>query len=119
MSLALEQALQAALAALCPRTYPDVAPEGTATPYIVWHQFGGQAPTYTEAALTNRRNAYVQVNVWADTKAVSAALSLQIEQALVAHTVLQVEPQNALQAEYDEETTLRGSMQDFSIWAPR
>jgi hypothetical protein len=119
MSLTLEQTLQTALVALCPRSYPDVAPEGTATPYVVWHQFGGQAPIYTESALIDRRNAYVQINVWADTKAASATLSLQIEQALVAHPVLQAEPQNALQAAYDEDTTLRGSMQDFSIWAPR
>lgn len=118
-SLTLEETLSAALQALCPRVYPDVAPTGVAEPYVVWHLYGGQAPSYTEGALPNQRNAYVQINVWHPSRATCNTLSLQIEAALAAHPVLQAQPLNAIMATFDEDTERRGAMQDFSIWAPR
>ena len=116
MSPTLETELATALQALCPRAYPDVAPEGTALPYIVWHQMPGSATMYTEGAMANRRNSNVQINVWAATRSACNQLSLAIEAALVAHPQLQVQPLNSLAAAYNEDSTLRGSMQDFSIW---
>jgi hypothetical protein len=115
----LETMLAAALQPLCQRTYPDVAPEGTATPYVVWHILGGRTVQYVEGPLANRRNALVQINVWHESRAVANQLSLDIEAALVAHTTLRAEVQGGLQSAYDEDAHLRGSMQDFSMWADR
>lgn len=113
----LEQHLQAALQALCPRTWPDVAPNGTEGPYIVWSIYGGAAVQYTEGAMASRRNAYVQVNVWGAGRTTCNALSQQIEAALVAHPHLRCEPLSALRTAFDQDTERRGAMQDFSIWA--
>lgn len=118
-SLTLEETLTAALQALCPRVFPDVAPDGTAVPYVVWHMYGGRPAIYTEGVQADRRNAYVQINVWHPSRATCNTLSLQIADALIAHPVLQADPLNELQAAFDEDTERRGAMQDFSLWAPR
>lgn len=118
-TITLETQLASALQALCPRTFPDVAPEGTATPYVVWHILGGHTVQYVEGELATRRNALVQINVWHESRAVANQLSLDIEAALVAHADLRAEPQGSLQSAYDEDVELRGSMQDFSVWADR
>jgi hypothetical protein len=115
----LETLLADTLKTLCERTFPDVAPEDTPTPYVVWHFLGGRTVQYVEGQLATRRNALVQINVWHESRAVANQLSLQIEDALVAHTDLRAEPQGGLQSAYDEDAHLRGSMQDFSVWADR
>lgn len=117
--MSLESDLVTLLKTLCPRVFPDVAPTDTQRPYITWQQIGGDAPVYVEGATPNRRNAQVQINAWADTRAQANALSLQIEAALVAATGMQAQPQGALIAAHDEDTDLRGAQQDFSIWALR
>lgn len=113
----LEQLLQAALQALCPRTWPDVAPLGPEGPYVVWSLYGGQSVPYVEGSLAQRRNAFVQVNVWGAGRTTCNALSLQIQAALVAHPQMQCVPLNALRTAFDQDTERRGAMQDFSIWA--
>jgi hypothetical protein len=118
-TITLETLLAAALQPLCQRTFPDVAPEDTATPYVVWHILGGQSVQYVEGDLATRRNALVQINVWHENRAVANQLSLDIEAALVAHATLRAEAQGGLQSAYDEDAHLRGSMQDFSVWADR
>jgi hypothetical protein len=115
----LETLLADTLKTLCQRTFPDIAPEGTATPYVVWHILGGQSVQYVEGELATRRNALVQINVWHESRAVANQLSLDIEAALVAHTTLRAEVQGALQSAYDEDADVRGAMQDFSLWANR
>lgn len=117
--MSLETELYDALKALCPRVFPDVAPHDTATPYVTWQQVGGQAPTYLDGSLPDKRCAFVQVNVWATTRLEANALMLQIEQALCDSATLNVTPQSAMQAAFDETTETRGAMQDFEIWATR
>ena len=118
-TLTLETELVAVLQPLCARVFPDVAPEGTEVPYVVWHQYGGAAPMYTEGAMADRRNCYLQINVWHPSRAVCNQLSLDIEATLVAPPLFQAQPLNALSSTYDEDQNMRGSMQDFSLWAVR
>lgn len=117
--MSLESDLVTLLKTLCPRVFPDVAPTDTQRPYITWQQIGGDAPVYVEGQVPNRRNALVQVNTWATTRAEANALALQIEAVLTAATGMQAQPQGALIAAHDEDTRLRGAQQDFSIWAAR
>jgi hypothetical protein len=117
--MSLETDLYAALAAVCARVYPDLAPTNTPRPYLVWQQVGGAAPTYLEKQVVDRRNASLQVSVWADTRAAANALALQVESAMTTAAAFQAKPANALIARYDEETMLYGSNQDFSVWAAR
>lgn len=117
--MSLESDLYAALSAVCARVYPDVAPTNTARPYVTWQQIGGQAPSYLERAVPDKRNAEVQVNVWAATRSEANALALQIEAALTAATAFQSKPVGALFATHEEDLNLYGTNQDFSIWAAR
>jgi hypothetical protein len=117
--MSLETSLYTVLASICPRVYPDVAPTSTTRPYLTWQQIGGQAPTYLEVAVVDKRNAEVQVNVWADTRAAANALALQIELALTTATAFQAKPIGAFFATQDEDVKVYGTNQDFTIWAAR
>lgn len=117
--MSLESDIYAALYAVCPRVFPDVAPLATPLPRVTWQQIGGQSPSYLERAVVDRRNAYIQVNVWSATRAEANTLAASIESALTLATTFQATPQNALIATHDEETNLYGTIQDFTIWASR
>lgn len=101
------------------RCYPDVAPSGVARPYIVYQQVGGQAPIFLERAVPSKKNGRIQISVWADTRAAASALGDQIEGPMVAATAFDAKPLGAPVAVFDEETKLRGSQQDFSVWSDR
>jgi len=117
--MSLETDLYTVLSGLCPRVYPDAAPASTATPYITWQQIGGDAFTYVEGSLPDRRNARIQINVWDKSRIASTTLMLQVEQAICAATQFQGRVDSAHLATFDDDTDLRGCMQDFSIWALR
>lgn len=117
--MSLETDLYTVLSTVCPRVYPDNAPVTTQTPYITWQQIGGDAFNYVEGTLPNRRNARIQVNVWDKSRLSSTALMLQVESALCAANQFQAGVESAHLATFDEDTDLRGCMQDFSIWALR
>ena len=114
--MSLESELQATLTAVCPRSFPDFAPDGTATPYVTWQQIGGAPLAYVDDSLPDKRNARIQINVWAETRAAANAMMLQIEAAMIAQSA---RPIGGLLANFDEDANLRGAMQDFSVWAAR
>ena len=101
------------------RAYPDIAPDHVARPYIVYQQIGGEAPTFLERAVPSKKNARLQIVVWADTRSAAQSLILQVEAALVAATAFQALPIGASTSVYDEEAAVRGARQDFSIWSDR
>lgn len=101
------------------RAYPDVAPAGVARPYIVYQQIGGESPLFLERASPSKKNGRFQIAVWADTRASASLVSLQIEAAMVAATVFQAKPLGDRTSVYDEDTQLRGTRQDFSVWSDR
>ena len=101
------------------RVFPDVAPLTTVRPYIVYNQVGGEALSYLENSVPSKKNGRFQFNVWADTRATSAAVMLQIETALVTSTTMQARPVSAPNADFDNDMDLFGAMQDFTIWSDR
>lgn len=101
------------------RVFPDTAPTDAARPYVVWQQIGGEALTYLDNTVPDRRNAYVQVVAWGDTRAAANALALQIEAELMQTTAMQARPQSALVADYEPDIARYGARQDFTIWALR
>ncbi|WP_294636625.1 DUF3168 domain-containing protein [uncultured Aquabacterium sp.] len=115
----MESDLTALLKAICPRVSPDVAPAGTATPYITYQGIGGQSMQYMDKTLPNKRNTLIQINVWGKTRAEALPLIRQAEQALVAATSFQASPVGEPLWTYDEEADLRGCLQTFSIWSDR
>lgn len=101
------------------RVYPDVAPAGVARPYIVYQQVGGEAHQYIDSTLPTKKNGRFQVAIWGDSRASVAALSLLAEQAISTSSVFQASPIGAPASEYEPDTLLHGSRQDFSIWSSR
>ncbi|MFM9926899.1 DUF3168 domain-containing protein [Variovorax sp. H27-G14] len=117
--MSLESELTSALLAKCPRTFPVVATFGTPLPYVVWQHAGGRTTRYADNTAAGKRNALIQVTVWAGTPMAAMALLRSIEDALCAHADLQVDPQGEPVNAYDDGDELSGYLQTFSIWGER
>lgn len=117
--MTMESDLTALLKAICPRVSPDVAPAGTATPYMTYQGIGGQSMQYMDKTLPSKRNTLIQINVWGKTRAEALPLIRQAEQAISTSTLFQASPVGEPLWTYDEEADLRGCLQTFSIWSDR
>jgi len=96
------------------RVFPDIAPQNTARPYITYQSVGGR-PTATLDGVDATRNSRMQINVWADRrKDVSVTMEAVIG-ALCGDTIGAV-PLGEPVSLFEEDTKLRGSTLDFSIW---
>lgn len=99
------------------RVYADLAPQDVrALPRITYQQVGGAAVNFLEAETPSKKNARFQVNVWGATRVQAAGLSRQVEDALREEVDLQTTVLGAPVAEYESETKLFGTRQDFSFW---
>lgn len=96
------------------RVYPDTAPAGAAFPYIVYQQVGGKAVNVLEAKPMSKKNARIQIMVWAKTRPESTTLIRFIEDKLVAELRAYVD--GASVSDFDFDSGLYGSRQDFSFW---
>jgi chaperonin GroEL (HSP60 family) len=115
--MSVEGTIRTALAGLVDdRVYPDIGPEGVETPYITYQQVGGEPVNFLESSVPSLKNGRFQINVWGDSRLVVANLARQVEDALRTTAALQATVLGGATALYDEETGLRGSMQDFSFW---
>lgn len=95
--------------------FPDVAPTGTAPPWITFQAVGGQDFTNLDNSLSDPRNSRMQLNVWATSRLGAAALMEQVYQALNNPAVRGV-PIGAPVSIFEEDTRLYGSRLDFSIF---
>lgn len=98
------------------RVYPDIAPENAVRPYITYQQVGGEGVNFVDSTTPSLKNARMQINVWADTRAAAATLAGQVETAIRGATTLRPKILGAPVAMFDLETKLRGTRQDFSVW---
>lgn len=98
------------------RVFPDVAPPTTAKPFIVYQQIGGSAVNFVDSTSPSKKNGRFQVAVWGNTRAEVSALARSIEDTLRGNAALQTSVVSAPVADYEQETGLRGSRQDFSFW---
>lgn len=117
--MSMETDLNAMLKAICPRTFPDIAPEGTATPYITWQGIGGESLRNLDNTASDKRNTLMQVNVWSKTRLEALTLIRQIEDAICASAAFVGKPQGEPMSTYEPDTLLYGCMQRFDIWAAR
>lgn len=116
--MSIETDLVALLKAINPRTYPDVAPEGTTTPYVTYQQIGGESIRYADNTADSRFPT-IQVNVWSRTRMEASTLIQQIEDALCAAPAFQATPQGDAMSRYEPDTQLYGSIQRFDVFGPR
>lgn len=112
-----EEFIDEALAPLAGgRCFPDVAPQGTPVPFITYQAVGGEPVNFLSGEQPDKANTLMQVNVWAATRLEASALGAQVEAAIRAAKHLQPEVVTGRVATYDELTSHRGTMQDFSFW---
>lgn len=116
--MTIEAQVYAALQGLANgQVYPDLAPEEATAPYIVYQSVGGQPINYLGGENPGKRNARMQISVWAATRLGAAMLAEQVEDAMRSATTLQTQVLTGQMATYDETTKLRGVIQDFSVWS--
>lgn len=115
----MESDLVTVLKGVCPRVYPDVAPQGAAVPYITFQHIGGQPMRYLNNAAANQRHSMLQINTWAATRAEALSLCRAIEEALCAASAFTARPDSEPIDDVDGDTDRRGCMQDFSVWSLR
>ena len=113
--MSLETDVYTLLTGVCPRVFPDFAPTGTAKPFVTWSIIGGQALLPMGKTVPNRRQALVQVNVWSETRIEANSLMLQIDSAFRQSSVFDASPYAEMMTVVDEESNLRGAIQDFRI----
>ena len=115
----MESDLLAVLQAQCTRVFPDVAPQGTATPYITWQGIGGASLGYHDNSAASTKNVLMQINVWSTTRAASLSLIASIETAMRASAAFTAVPQGEPVNTYEPDTLLYGSKQRYLMWAAR
>jgi hypothetical protein len=98
------------------RIFPDSAPFNTPKPWATYQQVGGDSPTFIDNTPVGIRNALIQINVWAATRAQATTLILQIEAALIAAGDMQVRPSGAFLSVPGYDNTIYGAQQDFDCW---
>jgi hypothetical protein len=117
--MTVEEDLYAVLSGVCERAYPDIAPVGTAKPYVTYQQIGGQVIKPLGKVVPDKQNGEYQVNVWADTRKEAKTLILAIEAGLCLASAFIAKPISASRSDYDHDNAVYGSIQDFSIWSER
>lgn len=117
--MSIESSLVTLLKTVCPRVYTDFAPVLTQRPYVTFQGIGGQAINPLENTVPNKRNAVIQVNVWADTRVSANTVIHQIEDAIRTSTAFTGRPQSEPINDFDADIPVYRSMQDFSIWGDR
>lgn len=125
--MALEDELIRRIKLHNPRVFSPTAVYGTSLPYVTWQHVGGRALRYVDNTAPDQRNAFIQINVWADTKKQAFDLLRDIEQELCVVTdgkfvaVPMEEPSDAYMEGNEGQTPgqLNGALQTFRIWGTR
>jgi len=115
--MTVEEIVYATLAHLAEgRVFPDVAESSTGRPYITFQAVGGTPINFITGETPTKQSRRVQVNCWAERRVEASELGMLVEDSLRSATDLQVEVLTGLVSTHDEQTNLRGTMQDFSLF---
>lgn len=113
--MTMESDLQALLVTKCPRTFPDLAPSGTARPFVTWQGLGGESLGYLDNTAADKRMTLMQVSCYATTRLASLALIRDIETAMRASGAFTAMPQGEAISVYEQDTSLYGCIQRYEI----
>lgn len=117
--MTMEATLQALLLTKCPRTFPDVAPSGTAKPWVTWQALGGESLGFLDNTAADKRHTLMQINCWSTTRLQALQIIRDIETAMRASGVFIATPQGEPISQYETETALYGCIQRFDIYSAR
>jgi len=101
------------------RVYPRIAPLNAGTPYITYFRAGGHARNFLGRELPGTNHSHIQINVWGTDALVVAQLAQAVSDAMTLATTMIAEPLGAPVDDYETDTQLYGSRQDFSCWWDR
>ena len=101
------------------RCFPDFAPLGTVRPFITYEQAGGEALSFIDGTLPDKKHGRFEIGVYADSRASCAAIALQVEAAMAAATAFQCTAINAPISDYASEVKIYSSTQNFSVFSNR
>lgn len=101
------------------RCFPDFAPLGTVRPFITFEQTGGDALHYLNGELPDKKHGRFQIGVYADSRAICAAIALQVESAMATTTVFQSSAIHAPISDYASDVKIYSSTQNFSVFSDR
>jgi hypothetical protein len=74
---------------------------------------------FVDNTAPDKRNTYMQVSVYSTTRLEALALVRAAEAALCGSATFVATPQGEPMTTYEDDTTLYGAIQRFSIWAVR
>lgn len=115
----MEASLQTLLLAICPRVFPDVAPNNTAKPWVTWQALGGESLGYLDNTASDKRQTLMQINAWATTRMQALQIIRDIETLMRASGAFIASPQGEAISVYETDTLLYGCIQRFEIFATR
>ena len=101
------------------RCFPDFAPLGTARPFITFEQVGGEAMSYLNGTLPDKKNGRFEIGVYTDSRASCAAIALQVESVMAAATAFQASAIHAPISDYASDVMIYSSTQNFSVFSER
>lgn len=117
--MSMESDLFALLKTACARVYPDIAPSGAELPHITWQALGGKSWRNLDNTAADKRNTFMQINVWSSTRTESSSIIRQIEDLICASPLMIGTPDGEPMSMYEGETKEYGAMQRFTIIAAR
>ena len=115
----MEAALHTLLLTACPRVYPDVAPSGTAKPWVTWQSLGGESLGFLDNTAADKRHTLMQINAWATTRMQALQIARDIETLMRASTAFIATPSGEAVSMYESDTALYGCVQHFDIYSTR
>lgn len=119
--MTIETDVHAAIATVCPRVYPVLAPLRAQMPFVTVQNIGGQPIYYVENTPADKRMVRLFIKAWAASKLDAVALARQVEAAMVAATafVATVESELLDDVETDIDPWKYSELQEFTVFAPR
>ncbi len=101
------------------RCFPDFAPLGTVRPFITVEQAGGEALSFLDGTLPDKKHGRFEIGVYADSRASCAAIALQVEAAMAAATAFNASAIHAPISDYAPDVKIYSSTQNFSVYSTR
>ena len=101
------------------RCFPDFAPLGAVRPFITFEQTGGDALSFLDGSLPDKKNGRFEIGVYADSRASCAAIALLVESAMAAATAFQASAIHAPISDYASDVMIYSSTQNFSVFSTR
>lgn len=114
-----EERITAVVSQECERTHWVTAPYSTETPYVLLQVNGGRHLGFLNGQVGDKRQLFLQVEVWSTSVMEAKALSRAIEQRLRESAEFIARPQAEGQDGGDEELGRFSVQQDFGIFIAR